>query len=250
MSIHSENWDGATVPSLPSGWNATGSSNLVTTATFQGGISPTSSPNALALAASSTVNTPFAATWGTATDGNGGNVIVQANFSWAANAANQMGVFCRSGDATTSFSSSTFYFGWLEDPVPPVSYPNSVGISKCVSGTTSNLVKIIGITWQLSAWYQLALVANGGQLSLSVQRLSDGYWLGPDSAWHSSMATAVSIADGSISGAGYAGLSMMQQSTSSYIYSDDWSLTAIPAQYPTVPLVVRLPHAFYPQFSE
>jgi hypothetical protein len=250
--LHYENWDGVTAPAIPSGWTMS-STNLATSST-PSGVTPTSSPNVLALASAATINTWFTGTYDTL-DGNSGNVIVQANIAWGATitSVSQWSLFCRCGDTTANYSSSTLYYGWVNDPSGPPSIGssgNQIGISKIVGGTATQLINLTGLTFTSGTWYTLFFTANGTQLSLAMQRISDGYWLNSAGSWIPSQATAVAISDSSVTGQGYAGLAAVQTTTADLLYSDDWYLYTIPSAYPPRPLVVPYPFQYYPSISE
>ena len=242
MSIAAQSWDLVTPPAIPAGWTV---DSPIATTTQTGGvasITPTSSPNMLALLASGT-NSHYFATYGT-TDGNGGNVTVQANFNAPSVTNNHTwGLTARGSASALNVTSTTFY--WLQFSA----YRGEMLIYKMVSGTQTSLATLSSITISVPVWYTLYLTCTGSTISGSVQRASDGYWLASSGSWMAGVTTAISVTDTSITGSGYSGLTM--QSRSDDAASDDWVLSgAAPASKVSVPLVVRLPHGYYPQLSE
>lgn len=249
MSIHSENWDGVTPPAIPAGFNC--DANLVTTATFAGGITPTSSPNALKQSGGS-LNTNYCCTWATA-DSNSGNVTVQANCTWywSTSTPNStiFGLCARGSAATLNFSSTSFYWFTFDFIV------QQVAIQKVISGTATVLGSAVSMpTPARGTWYQLEATLNGTALSLAINRLSDNTWLNSSGSFVGGGATAISLTDGTLTSAGYAGLTggTNVSAGASDLYSDDWIFANVnPPPPPSArPLVVYFPFQYYPPFSE
>jgi hypothetical protein len=242
MSIATQNWDGVVAPAIPAGWTV--DSPIVTTTQTGGvaGITPTSSPNMLALLASGT-NSHYFATYGT-TDGNGGNVIVQANFNSPSVTNNHTwGLTARGSASALNVTSTTFY--WLQFSA----FRAEAILYKMISGAQTQIAILSGITIVVPDWYTVYLACNGSTISGSVQRASDGYWLAGSGSWTAGSGPALFAPDTSITGSGYSGLTL--QARSDDAVSDDWALSAAapPSSIP-VPLIVRIPHAYYPQLAE
>jgi hypothetical protein len=243
MAIATQDWDGVTAPALPSsGW--TFSSNL-DTSTAVTGITPTSSPNMLALTA--TGSQPQFATYNTQ-DGNSGNVVVQANFNTSAiNSAftAQAGLVARAGSTTLDTSSTTWCAGYLDFD------QGKAALEQYVSGTHTALGTLT-ISGAIAAdtWYTLELVAAGSTVSLIIVR-ADGYYLGSNGQWQApGTPTACISGTTTISGQGYSGLYLL--ATTGVVYSDDWSLSAAavpPSVRPPV-LVAYYPYQYYPAWAE
>lgn len=239
--IHLENWDGATPPAAPAGW--TFATQITTTATFSGGITPTSAPNGLMLQPGG-VTTPWFATWNTQ-DGVSGNVTVQANFNFLnqPGAATAASVIARGGATPLLSASGTFYAAEL------LFANNQASLVAYSAGTPTTIGGPVAVTGYLNqTWYTLALTCNGTSLTMSIQRITDGFYLNGSGLFTSSPASCISVTDSSISGQGYSGLFMKGQSNVNIVYSDDWSVTSLtaPAIPPNAPVVVRIPAQYYP----
>ena len=198
-----------------------------TTATFLGGVTPTSSPNALKVGAQGGGTPLKYATWGTA-DTNGGDVSVQASFNASASTDQLIyALFARCNVSAAVLSTSTFYT-WEMD----LSNLNSKLI-KTSSGVLSTLATVSSISLSALIWYTATLSLVGSQIAVSVQRSSDSKWLTSSGTWQTAAANVHSLTDSSITGSGYAGLAMSARSDTAY--SDDWSLSAA-----TAPVTVAL----------
>ena len=90
----------------------------------------------------------------------------------------------------------------------------------------THLGLLTGFALGTSAWYQLTLNCNGSNLTVVVQRLSDGYYLNSSGAWQAAAAVAITATDSSITGQGYGGLRIFDPAGLSQVFSDDFSFTA------------------------
>jgi hypothetical protein len=239
--IHYENWDGVVPPAIPSGWSVAAQ---YTTTTAAHGITPTSSPNMLAFTPS-TASTYFA-TYGTA-DTTSGNVAVQANINLAqiSGESARLGVTARGSAATLNLSSTSTYAAWID-------YINGViACSKIVNGTETILFNP-PISLTVATWYTLYLTVNNSQLTVSIQRITDGYWFTTSGGWMPSQGFVEGISDTSITGSGYAGILLEQEISAGgfYGYFDDWYFNSIVTIPIPKPLVVYYPREYYPFNAE
>ena len=233
--IHYENWDGATVPTVPSGW--TTNDSIVTTSAV---VTPISSPNMVLLAR--IVGGPGAITWGTA-DSNSGNIYVQATgqFQGGPSPGGYVSALGRCNSSAFEYASSTGY----EAQFLASGATGTVYLNKIKSGSLTTLASASIPAVSFGDWYQIGLTLNGSSTTngqIAVQRLSDNNWLTSGGAWQSGAATCVNYNDSSspITGAGYAGWGA--NPTNSSVYGDDWyfyelsappAVTAVP--YPSRP---------------
>ncbi len=209
-----ENWDGVTAPAIPSGWTVNSPAN--TKSSLAGGIAPISSINVLGVVAQGGGAPTRFATWGTQ-DTNNGDVAVSAYFNNDANTdANVWGLFARCNVSAAVRSTSTFYW-WNFDLVNLDSR-----IDKVVAGSLTNLSIINVSAWTVPQWYLATLRLVGSNLSASIQRLSDNFYLDATGTFVSGATTCNSATDSSITGVGYSGLTL--QSRSDAAYSDNWTL--------------------------
>ncbi len=210
--IHYEGWDGATAPSIPSGWTV--SSPLATTASPTGGISPLTNPNVLACAATST-NTHYPATYGVA-DGNAGDVLVCASVNAASTTSNQtFGIFARGSAYPIVAGSSSFYWAQLSPN------GNTVKLYAVVGGMQTTLASVsLAAAFSTDTWYQLQLSCQNSTIAVTVGRASDGYYLNSSGNFQAAGTVAISVTDTSVTGSGYAGLTL--QSRSDNAYTDEW----------------------------
>jgi hypothetical protein len=212
----SQNWDGVSAGSIPSGWTV--DSPATTTSTLSGGITPTSSPNVLEVAGAGANTTRFG-TYGTL-DGTSGNVTVSAYFAVTQfNHTSAGGVTARVSSSAPVLSSSTFYWAELDF------FNGQLNLIKVVSGTQTSLGSVATSALAVDTWYLVSLQPNSSTISVSVQRRADGYYLNSSGNFQSTVATAISVSDSSISGQGYSGVTLAQKN--GFIYTDDWSLATI-----------------------
>jgi len=215
--IHYENWDGVTAPAIPSGWTA--ASQLVTSSSPTGGITPLSSPNVLQF---QSLNTPthYAATYGTA-DNATGNVLVEASFAAAAVAVlgQTFGVFARGSAYPLLPGSSSYYWATLSPSAMACSLFAVVGGTQTPIGAVA-----LGASLSAGAWYQLQLSCQGSTIAVTVVRASDGYYLNSSGTFQLAPAVAIAQTDHSIFGSGYAGLTIQSHGAVSAdnAYSDEW----------------------------
>jgi hypothetical protein len=211
--IHYENWDGVSAPAVPAGWTV--SSPLVTSSSPTGGISPLSPPNVLAAAATGT-NTEYPATYDIADSANG-NVNVYASFNAASTTNNQtFGVFARGSAYPIVLGSSSFYWAQLS--------PNASAcrLYAVVSGTET-LLASVSLSSPLSDvdWYELQLSCQNNVIAVIVTNQGTGNTLNSSGNFVSGPTQiAISVTDSSVSGSGYAGLTL--QSRSDNAYTDEW----------------------------
>lgn len=216
MANHTENWDGATPPAAPSGWTFGGG---ITTVAPGSSPTPISGPNTLKRA-SGAIGT-VAATWGTP-DANSGNVAVMGTGQlFSGSTLNErFSVFARGSASSVNFSSSTFYEAQLK-------FSGFLTLNSVVSGTSTAIGSSLAFTASTGEWYRMTLTCNGTTITITVQRVSDGFWLNSSGNFNSPAATAITRTDSSISGAGYAGWYAFAPSAD--IFGDDWSLTELGA---------------------
>jgi hypothetical protein len=209
--IHHENWDGVSAPSIPSGWTA--SAPVATTATPSGGVTPLSSPNVLACSASGTSN-DYPTTYGIA-DSESGNVLVYASFNAASTTDNQVyGVFARGSAYPLTPGSSSFYWAQIRADTGTLRLYSVVGGVQTLLGLAVTIS-----TLSPGTWYQVQLDCQQSTISVTVIR-GDGKYLDSSGNWQSSGQVAITRTDTSITGSGYAGLTL--RSKSDNLYSDEW----------------------------
>lgn len=216
--IHSENWDSATAPAIPAGWNVP---TQITTTTS--GPTPVSSPNMVFIPAA-LIGT-FAATWGTP-DTVSGNVVVTGTGCCNITAGAKQGafaVFARSGDATTSYTTSTFIEAKFSFNI------GTLFLNTIIAGSLTTLASVTGLTISGTVFYQTTLSCFGSSISVQVQRLSDGFWLTSAGAFQSGVATAISVSSSAVTGAGYAGWAASDTGSVAKVYGDDWSFSSLAA---------------------
>jgi hypothetical protein len=215
MAIATQNWDGVTAPAQPSGWNYS-SASLITTSSLSAGISPTSNPNVLELAATATNASSFA-TYATA-DGNGGNVAAQANFAVTSFGHTcSGGLIVRASTAAIVQNSSTFYWAILD------LFNAQVTLCAVVAGSLTTLATVGTSSLAAGMWYGMALACSGTAISVTVQRLSDSTWMNQSGTFQPSVANAITVTDSSITGSGYSGLSLAAKIDTAY--TDEWALS-------------------------
>jgi hypothetical protein len=238
--IHAENFDGIIVPAMPSDWTVgTG----FTTTTVVDSVTPTTSPNEVKWV--NATDGIYYATWGTATDGNSGNCIVQCDINTfsATSTDLRLGVTAR-GSASTLSSSTSCYAAWIDFD------SGLAGISKQISGTESTLASH-AISLASPAWYTLIFTLNVTTLQLAIQRLSDGFWLNSSGTFVNSQATALTVTDSTLTSAGYAGIFTEEFAPGMTAFFDTWSFSNLLVSPPIqTPIVVRVPYAWYPHYSE
>lgn len=212
MPIKQEDFDGVTAPALPSGW--TFGSPLATDASPPGGITPISSPNVLALNAPGN-NTHYYGTYGTA-DSNGGAVSVSGYFNAGGTTNNQtFGLTLRGNASDLSLSGKTYL--WVQ--LSP--FVLACRVYKVVSGTQTLLHSVTLSSLAVPAWYQMTATDDASNnVNVTVQRVSDGYWLDSSGTFQPGAADVLSFNDSSVTGAGYAGFTL--QSRSDFACLDRW----------------------------
>ena len=240
--IHYENFDGVTAPSVPANWTVAAE---WTTDTAAHGFTPPSSPNMLLYTPGGSAGT-FFATYQTA-DGNSGNATVQATVGVDQVTGTQcrIGVMARCSSSTPSVGSVSMYSAWID------MNSQTVGLSKYVSGAKTDY------SYGTSAvspgyWYTLFFSLNGTAIQLQIQRLSDSYWF-TGTSWSSFQGTAAAITDSSVTGSGYSGFYVVQSGSSGGFYgvADDFYFSTLSTSVPCpVPCVARVPHGWYPHYSE
>ena len=221
--IKSENWDGATAPSIPAGWNVgtpTGAVAIVTTTS--GGI-PISSPN-LIVAGVGTSSGFDTITWGTL-DGNAGNVQVQGTFQFNSSGGTgnvAASVFARCNSSTANYLSSNFYELRLAGA------DGAVEINKYLGGTKSTLFSVSTSSLASGIWYQATLQLSGSpttSIRAIVQRLTDNYYLQSGGTFGSGVSIITGVdSSSSIAGQGYAGWAA-STGAAQPVFGDDWSLS-------------------------
>ena len=205
-----QDWDSTVAPALPGTWNYAGGV-LVTASSLGGGLSPTSSPNVLAIV-SAGLTTPQQWAAYPLADTNAGNVSLQANFAGTGNSSGLL--FCRSNQSPPG--SGAFYYSGGVSLVTGL-----VSIAVATGGAPSTLTSLTSASLTSDAWYVLFLAAINSALTFSLQRMSDSEWLNPSGSFQSTQVAALTVSDSTISGSGYFGVALAAKSASSY--TDDFS---------------------------
>jgi len=205
-TFHTQSFDGATPPALPSEWAAQATYNTT-------GAQSVSSPNSLHGAG---LGGSLKSAWYTTDDGNNGHVRAQAAVRMdGGGSGNQIGVFGRGSNLETG--SETCYFVQIR-------YNEGLKLLKRVNAVSTQLGSTVGsgATFSKGAWYTLILEINGTTLTAKVRRHSDSNYLDSSGVWQASEQTAITLEDSSISGAGFCGVNYFQQSTpAGDAYMDD-----------------------------
>jgi len=211
--IHYEGWDSVSAPSIPAGWTV--GAQLTTTSSPTGGINPLSNPNVLA--GQPSVPGPIEAATYDTPDSASGNVLVYASFNIAATGTTQVwGVFARSSAYPVVVTSSNFYWATL-----------SPTASTCelyaVVGGTATPIGSVSVALSSDTWYQLQLSCQGSTISVTVVNGSNGYFLDASGNFISTATAAIAVTNTSVTGSGYAGLTLQDKGASGNdIYSDEW----------------------------
>jgi hypothetical protein len=247
MIITSQDWDGVTSPALPSGWYfdlgfATATSALA--------VSPASSPNLLLQAGGVDERTAYYL----APDGSGGNVRVSASFS-----AGSIGtlpntlvrVMGRGANlpnvATTPHRSCYSATIDMQGDAVSLEFWDGAGGGVTTLGVLS--VTLFG-AYGLPAgtWVRLVLRLAGSAIAAQVQRLDTAEWLDREGAWvtTSDPVDCLSATDGSITGSGYAGLSLQNgqtgaESVQAEPVADDFLFESLADSKPRVAVVPAKP---------
>jgi hypothetical protein len=203
----SENWDGVTAPALPGGWHADPGFQT-SNALFR------SSPNSLRFFAPGNASFLY---WTGTTDNFGGNARLTADvlFTGVRVQANWE-LLLRYNPATQS--------AYVLNLEPPGSVYDGITLFKVVNGAYTQLGTTVGAgQLALNAWYTAQLVAFNNTLTAYVQRVSDGYWYNGFSGWGPAKVVAAQATDGSLTGAGFAGLEAeMSANENNPFYSDNF----------------------------
>ena len=207
----SQDWDSTVAPALPGTWNYTPGGILVAATSLGGGLSPTSSPNVLAIV-SAGLTTPQQWAAYPLTDTNAGNVSLQANFAGTGNSSGLL--FCRSNQSPPG--SGAFYYSGGVSLVTGL-----VSIAVATGGAPSTLTSLTSASLASDAWYTLFLSAINSVLTFSLQRMADSEWLNPSGSFQATQVAALTVSDSTISGSGYFGVALAAKSASSY--TDDFS---------------------------
>ena len=221
--IKSENWDGATAPSIPAGWNVGTPTGAVAIVTTTSDAIPISSPN-LIVAGVGTSSGFDTITWGTL-DGNAGNVQVQGTFQFNSSGGTgnvAASVFARCNSSTANYQSSDFYELCLAGA------DAAVEINKYLGGTKSTLFSVPTSSLASGIWYQATLQLSGSpttSIRAIVQRLTDNYYLQSGGTFGLGMSIITGTDSSSpITGQGYAGWAA-STGAAQPVYGDDWSLS-------------------------
>ena len=83
-------------------------------------------------------------------------------------------------------SSSTFYWAVIDW------FNSQAFLYKVVGGSPSTLASLFLSSLSADAWYRASFTLAGTSLSLTAQRVSDGYWLDSTGNFQSGSATALS----------------------------------------------------------
>jgi hypothetical protein len=241
--IDSENWDGVTAPAIPAGWTAT--SLATATVPWPVGVGPVSPPNMLGINAGGSTHYP--ASFNT-NDGNGGNCVVTGYFTGQRSGGTLIyGVLAR-GSVYPVLMSSTFYWAQL----------NIVGgtlvLWSVSAGTPTSLATVnAGGNVAEKTMYQIQLTCQSTTISITVLRYTDSFTMNTGGAFVSGPPQiAISVTDSSVSGVGYAGLTL--QASLGKAYADDWSFSTFgaPGANAPRPVITTVPVAYqlYPQWQQ
>ncbi len=218
MPIQTENWDTPAAPAFPpAGWSANANLGTLVPGDALGTIS---SPNVVhPLTASGVV---FYTTWQTL-DGNNGDVSALANFGYAGiqSATLNFVVFARGSSTTCGTGTTQYEATWN---VAQSTGAGTIKLFSRVSGTATQ-IGTVSFTASPSVWFQINLTCSGSVISVTVQRMSDSFWLTSGGTYQSGAATAISVSSATITGQGYAGIAL--SSTHLLLpHADDWTLSA------------------------
>lgn len=218
MSLNfSENFDGASAPATPSGWNWDAS--LITTTTYFN-----SSPNSLYLN-----DTSAAKKWGTyaTSSGDGGYTItsslkVRLEGSGVEINVYRGGIVYRGSAATLDNSSTNAYWAYLM--IQPAAQDKLV-LASVASGVETT-VSSVGVTGQIysTGWYTMSVSVTNTSHSVTLQRLSDNFWLNSSGSFVSGASTAISATNSTITSGNYYGVAASGQNNASRVFMDDYSI--------------------------
>lgn len=229
--VTTQNWDGS--GSLPAGWtfNAAGGSSW--TINTSPAFAALSGSNVLQI----TTNGSGEAHYSTA-DTTSGNVLVQSAFGVTGftGSSATLNLIARGSSLTSNLSTATCYLAVLTlAATGGIAQINSV-----VSGTSTQLVGLTGLTFSHSAWYTAFLECDGSNISMSVRRESDGAWLGTGGAWQSSETPCLTIIDSSVTGSGDCGFFVSAAGADS-TYLDNFVMTGISGTAGTATVNIQVP---------
>lgn len=217
--ITSQNWDSVTAPALPSGW--TYGTGFATTTT--GPLPVPSSPNMLV--GPGILNADQVAFFNTS-DSVNGDVIVTAKFamqgSGAGGTPSARGSVCARGTNLNNAGTRTAYIAELDF------LNNTAKLISVVSGTAATIVTFsaafYGAYGPGATWFTLRLQCDGSALAVSIQT-DGGQWLQPNGTWGATPLNCITATDGSVTGAGKAGLILYDANSETYsynVYTDDF----------------------------
>ena len=237
MSVYTQNWDGVAPGGTPASWTLD-TPLAVSGPAWPVGFNPTSPTQCLKMIGTGV--TISYATYGV-NDGSGGNVDVWANFNTYSigGTAILWGVFGR-GSSNDLGTGTPSYYAAQVDPLG-----NTGALVKMVSGSITTVqssgLPAGGLT--SDAWYTLHLSLGGSTLTMSLMRISDGYWLTAAPAWQSTQTSFLTATDTSIATSGTTGLYLESYGATSY--SDDFNSTS-GSGFPARPCIVPVPFGWYP----
>jgi hypothetical protein len=222
-TVKTENWDGVSAPSIPSGWVTTGTSVVTSTS------NPRSSPNVLAYPSGTTGQSTTI--WGVQPDGIVADSIVSsylyANSALTAKLNFQLySRYSGSSGASTPLGSANCY-------VAIVVFNNGGAsgliLDKFVGGSETVLVgPVFPSAFVTGQYYKLVLSCIGTTISVQAQRDSDSKWLDNTGTWVtdvSGLTTCASVTDSSVSQSGYSGVGWFTSATTNGQGQwDDWVL--------------------------
>ena len=252
MIIFSDDFDLVVPYALPAHWNPTPSTLAGTasgwqTTTALDGIGPISSPNMCCFPA----GTPSTFNFLTCDipDTDNGQVTVSAyTNAYGAAQVGRTGV-CARGSASTLTAGTSEYLAWINWNT------DTIGLSRINGGTETQLATVLPSLTD-GVWVNLSLQLSGTSpttCTVVAQRVSDGYYCTVGGSWQASPTSCISSSDSSpITGAGYAALWCEEVSSAAFnaFYDNFLFSDARPTPPPNPPLIVRVPHAYYPSISE
>lgn len=214
-ALVTENFDGVTAPSLPSGWTFNGSWATQAAA-------PKSSPNSLINNDSGTVSYASYNTIATSTDATVDAWFLTGSLVTSVNLTTYV---CARMNSQTYAGSSGYLaglqLGTLDSPFGLVLY-------KRVSGTLTQLGSTInpaGDPFAINVYYDVQLVCAGTSIIVRCQRNSDSKFLTSAGTWQVGTADAISVTDSAVTAAGYVGIIQFIAGTLTDFRADDFTAT-------------------------
>ena len=210
MPFTTQNWDGVTAPALPTGW--TYDTNFDTSTTVAN-----SALNSLRCTGMATVKCAYYSSQ----DTNGGNETV-SSLVYVTSTGVQARLIARATVAPVG-AAGTYYYANLK-------VGTGLSLNKRIVGVGSIIGSPVGTTaFAVNTQYLIAFTPSGTSMSITCQRVSDGFYLTSAGAFAAGAATCISTTDSSIPAAvGWAGVSSNAASVSDIVYFDDFIFDLAP----------------------